>query len=175
MKHRLITILSALALLLCVAMAVLWVRSYWVQILWSYRGESGETYFVRSNDGCLEVMATTGITALPWTGFHEFPADDSSNGFRWAYLGFDLHLQHPTTAVTLLWVDIPDWFICSVTAVLPYLWYRSYRQRRLAERKGLCPKCGYDLRASTDRCPECGTARTDQEAKACSASARSSV
>ena len=37
-------------------------------------------------------------------------------------------------------------------------WFRTRRNRKL-QRAGHCVKCGYDLRASPERCPECGTIR----------------
>lgn len=56
-------------------------------------------------------------------------------------------------------VSVPYWFFFVCTAALPWLWLKRWRrQRRAASRvsHGLCPRCGYDVRANADRCSECG-------------------
>ncbi|MFI5380161.1 MAG: hypothetical protein ACHRHE_12755 [Tepidisphaerales bacterium] len=51
---------------------------------------------------------------------------------------------------------LPHWLIAVITAALPARWFILVRRRLHAARLGLCLTCGYDLRASRDRCPECG-------------------
>jgi hypothetical protein len=53
-------------------------------------------------------------------------------------------------------VGIPHWFLALLFAILPMFHVRAILRSRKCDRKGLCPKCGYDLRATPDRCPECG-------------------
>jgi hypothetical protein len=58
-------------------------------------------------------------------------------------------------------IAIPWWFLLLLFAASPveqvgrWLWSNRRSERR--RRAGSCLHCGYDLRATPDRCPECGT------------------
>jgi hypothetical protein len=55
---------------------------------------------------------------------------------------------------------MPYWLVVSFAAIPPTRRAWQCMRRWLGERKsrriGLCRHCGYDLRATPDRCPECG-------------------
>jgi hypothetical protein len=53
-------------------------------------------------------------------------------------------------------VVLPLWLVMIACAILPAAWIYKRAIGRRRNREGHCPACGYDLRASKDRCPECG-------------------
>ena len=58
-------------------------------------------------------------------------------------------------------IGIPYWFV-AMLSLLPFaLRVRQHLATRLL-RPGFCVRCGYDLRATPERCPECGTNSVEQ-------------
>ncbi len=65
-------------------------------------------------------------------------------------------------------VALPMPFVVGLLAVAPSATALHVRHRRLHSRRaaaGRCIACGYDLRATPERCPECGAVPTAQPAR----------
>jgi len=54
-------------------------------------------------------------------------------------------------------VSVPWYYLFVPLAILPGAWAIAWWRRRELRRPGLCKVCGYDMRATPGRCPECGT------------------
>jgi hypothetical protein len=57
-------------------------------------------------------------------------------------------------------VFVPYWFLFLPTIWFPSRWWVMHRRTARYRNTGQCPTCGYDLRATPDRCPECGAIST---------------
>jgi hypothetical protein len=155
-----------LSLLACLATLALWVLSYSREDALANCQPPTERGVI-STRGCLLFYdeAAIGSYRYPpptgWTHVARPTATDISdyapaNTTRFATLaGFGV-LAGDTSLYTVTARIIPHWFVALATALLPATWLRARRQRHRSA-SGLCPACGYDLRATPDRCPECGT------------------
>jgi hypothetical protein len=161
------TALPMLSLLLCAATAALWVRSYRTGDIIILSHTNGWYFRVNSVGGSIE-----------WAAAPHDPY--ARNGVRWYRFARNVWLWNPPSTIASdgrKWFDVPNcgenpWIaavqfnlhygiLCGllVTAgVAPWAGRarRQWKQRWRADRQ-LCAVCGYDLRATPDRCPECGT------------------
>jgi hypothetical protein len=157
---------TAVSLVLCLTTVVLWVRSYW---RWEYvvYGTSHRHTAVHSRAGQFLFRTERPESGTLWprpTFFGKSLATERSDdrltknpsGFAW-YAGRVVVL-HTDEESDLINAVAPAWFISLALAALPCArTARSAWRRFRPAAEGHCPACGYDLRATPDRCPECGT------------------
>ena len=71
--------------------------------------------------------------------------------------GFYFVRGGPEDFPTATAVCIPYWSIGLLAGIAPFVSLTRLRRRRNRVRNRHCPICDYDLRATPERCPECGT------------------
>ena len=178
MKRRVLPALALLSLLMFAATCVVWARSYFVRDIVGFGRAGGDCHLAQSILGRVHLLSTLGggceggvtrssdrlVKHAMWNGgMSSYPQQ-----IRWR-LGCAVetysipHLTmgggFPTTFATRhRLVVVPYAYPAVLFAVAPAACaIRRWRASRRA-RTGLCLTCGYDLRASPDRCPECGVA-----------------
>jgi hypothetical protein len=152
MRRRIFTAFAAASLLLCIVGVIFWVRSYATHPPIAHRDIINFThvdplYWIISYPGKAVLCRQVGRN---WDG-HELPHFD--------VLGVNFGGTRGPDGSILWNLAVPYWLITSLAIVLPAAradGWRRERRRRRRQRDGRCPHCGYDLRATPQRCPECG-------------------
>ena len=153
---------AAMSLVVCAAMVVLWVRSRSCGYVIAYNFGGHGLSLASPEDG-LYISSQSGFAAETdgWEHFTRPPSPTNAIAIHWRFLGFgggsyddtDPSIGYFCRVIGLL---IPYWFVTGLTLMLPAsAAVRHLRTRRQIGQES-CPSCGYDLRATSDRCPECG-------------------
>src|SRR6266566_1074716 len=151
MFRKIVHTCAALSLLLCIASVTLWIRSYHIT---SPTLKIADSINIRKTDPRYWILTHPGQLTL-WRQVGKNWVHPL-NSFKFLGTQFGgLYGQN-----SMLWdLILPFWLLTTLFALLPLLYllllYRLI-QKNLRTESGLCPTCGYDLRASPNPCPECG-------------------
>ena len=174
MLRRIVTFAAASISALCLVVAVgFWVRSYTRgDYLTCY--EKPRLVNISSASGLLQIGwgELTSVNYPPPAGWEgtfwpfqknvRFEADLSAG--TWHGFGYERDRKRkPSLRVDVRAVTLPYWSIAILPALGTLVTGRGIlRAARLRRRRarGLCPTCGYNLRASPGRCPECGRSQS---------------
>ena len=163
MKRRLFNLAAAVSLGMMLAIVALWVRSYyygmvqWGHIPMREYPDEIPAYRIRLIEGIASLdhfypILVDGSGVHPLRGVEVF-----GFAFYRGYLNFAPDEAGRDNAYA--WrVEVPLRWLSILMAALPLCWlWITLREHRRAP-AGFCSVCGYDLRATPERCPECGTA-----------------
>ena len=146
MIRRLFAILAGMSLVTCAAIIVLWVHSY-------SHEETLISPWLSRHLGALCIITSD-------AGEIEIELDGSGDGLgpmqttaSWSHLGVSV-MQMRQGSMIIESVNVHYWDLPIVLGIVPLTWVATIRKARWGD--GRCRRCGYDLRASKDRCPECG-------------------
>jgi hypothetical protein len=151
-RRRLLNLLTALSLLLCLAVCVLWVRSYFIEDnIFHGTWERGDNIITTKGRIVVELLST-GHPVLRWRHWTAPPgssprtATEAGVAPTWWLPGVEWAADVNRFSLSLAWP-------AALALVLPCVRALSRRTSTVNH----CINCGYDLRATLDRCPECGT------------------
>jgi len=159
-KRRVFNVVCVISLLLCAGACVGRFHSFMAITYASPPTAVGQDWLLVSNaNSRLWVVSyfvanrpQVPITAPVSPGIHSFDTFE----MRLDYSGYSDSFHPPKKHLTNYQWSAPIWRLIVITALLP-----AGRLLLLLRPRGFgpgrCRKCGYDLRATPDRCPECGT------------------
>jgi hypothetical protein len=172
--------LAVCSALVCVVSIVLWARGYFVGDSFRYHappeptsgGVTQDVYVVASSRGRLglAVKSTSNAArlrtrALTWGRDRPPVTMSMPKPTPWGRLGFQFVSETVPlgggSVLMVIGLIAPSWFVVGITAIPPsseYLVWRRQRRARSRLERGQCVRCGYDLRETPERCPECGAA-----------------
>lgn len=164
MTGRLFTLLQLPSLLLGAATLALCESSFQASLEWAWvRGGGGN-----------EIVVTRG--QIWWLSFQFRDAPFQASHWhtsrrppRFQHLadrsfgGFAMR-RYTTPVMRGANVGVPLWAVATVLVAPPLLYALNQRKRARRRSTQFCGRCGYDLRATPRRCPECGSVPAEAKA-----------